>query len=439
MSLSDRRKAELCSLIDEYTGGEERKIPGLVYIGFRRAGDPIIEHYSGTTGISSAKPMSQETIFWVASFTKIATSIACMQLVEKGFLDLDSTEQLEAICPELQAIKVLNTRQDGTFELVEKTRKISLRMLLNHTGMSNINTTKKSPAHGHLAGFGYAFEDARLAQYGRPIGFDDFGGSREDLFSRPLVNQPGEVFQYGTSMDWVGIVIERTTGLDLENYFQKNIFEPLGMNSVSFFPSDNAKANLAYMHQRLRDGSLVTTDHLYRRPLLADGGQMENSRCFAAGGHGCFGKPAEFRKLTKPQELIAVFLNDGVDASTGYRILQSQTVDEMFRDQIPDKPRFSNQPVPVVKPWLANPTPLSPMPNDHTEGWGLSFSISHFAEPTGRAEGSASWEGLANLYWFADRKNNIGGIIASQILPFGDRLVLECSQRVEKEIYSTLL
>lgn len=91
----------------------------------------------------------------------------------------------------------------------------------------------------------------------------------------------------------------------------------------------------------------------------------------------------------------------------------------MFRDQIPDKPRFSNQPVPVVKPWLANPTPLSPMPNDHTEGWGLSFSISHFAEPTGRAEGSASWEGLANLYWFADRKNNIGGIIASQILPFG--------------------
>ncbi|KAL9473856.1 hypothetical protein ACSS6W_008236 [Trichoderma asperelloides] len=299
MSLSDRRKAELCSLIDEYTGGEERKIPGLVYIGFRRAGDPIIEHYSGTTGISSAKPMSQETIFWVASFTKIATSIACMQLVEKGFLDLDSTEQLEAICPELQAIKVLNTRQDGTFELVEKTRKISLRMLLNHTGMSNTNATKKSPAHGHLAGFGYAFEDARLAQYGRPIGFDDFGGSREDLFSRPLVNQPGEVFQYGTSMDWVGIVIERTTGLDLENYFQKNIFEPLGMNSVSFFPSDNAKANLAYMHQRLRDADVLLLEAM---DVLA----------------------------SQPNfELIAVFLNDGVDASTGYRILQSQTVDDV--------------------------------------------------------------------------------------------------------------
>ncbi|KAF5647839.1 uncharacterized protein FTJAE_1522 [Fusarium tjaetaba] len=91
----------------------------------------------------------------------------------------------------------------------------------------------------------------------------------------------------------------------------------------------------------------------------------------------------------------------------------------MFTDQIPDKPRFSNISVPVAKPELANPTPLTPMPDDHTEGWGLSFSINHFPESTGRAAGSASWEGLANLFWFADRKNNIGGIIASQILPYG--------------------
>lgn len=95
----------------------------------------------------------------------------------------------------------------------------------------------------------------------------------------------------------------------------------------------------------------------------------------------------------------------------------------MFTDQIPDKPRFSNVSVPVAKPELANPTPLTPMPDDHTEGWGLSFSINHFPESTGRAAGSASWEGLANLFWFADRKNNVGGIIASQILPYGGKSI----------------
>jgi hypothetical protein len=91
----------------------------------------------------------------------------------------------------------------------------------------------------------------------------------------------------------------------------------------------------------------------------------------------------------------------------------------MFKDQIPDKPRYSNVCIPVAKPRLANPTPLAPMPDGHTEGWGLSFSISHFAEKSGRAPGSASWEGLANLYWFADRENNVGGIIGTQIFPYG--------------------
>ena len=92
---------------------------------------------------------------------------------------------------------------------------------------------------------------------------------------------------------------------------------------------------------------------------------------------------------------------------------------EMFKDQIPDKPRFSNECGAVVKPWLANPTPLQPMPDDHTEGWGLSFSVSHTQSESGRSVGSGSWSGLPNLYWFADRKNNVGGLIASQILPYG--------------------
>ncbi|KAF9772952.1 hypothetical protein IL306_009290 [Fusarium sp. DS 682] len=90
----------------------------------------------------------------------------------------------------------------------------------------------------------------------------------------------------------------------------------------------------------------------------------------------------------------------------------------MSTDQNTDKRRFSNVSVPVARLELANPTPLTLMPNSHTEGWGLSFSISHFPESTGRVAGSESWEGLTNLFWFADRKNNIGGIIASHILPY---------------------
>lgn len=95
-------------------------------------------------------------------------------------------------------------------------------------------------------------------------------------------------------MDWVGVIIERVSGLDLEEYFQRHVFKPLGMESVSFFPSEEAKRNLAYMHQRSSNGKLRTTDHLYRKPLLENTAGQDRVP-FCAGGHGCFGKPAEFK------------------------------------------------------------------------------------------------------------------------------------------------
>lgn len=78
--------------------------------------------------------MSVDTVFWVASFTKLATSVACMQLVEQGLLQLDDADQVESICPELKDVKVLTRTPEGKLELVDKVRRITLRMLLNHTG-----------------------------------------------------------------------------------------------------------------------------------------------------------------------------------------------------------------------------------------------------------------------------------------------------------------
>lgn len=95
----------------------------------------------------------------------------------------------------------------------------------------------------------------------------------------------------------------------------------------------------------------------------------------------------------------------------------------MFKDQIPDKPRACDASWPSANPLLANGTPLTPQPPGLTEGWGLSFSLSHSTGTTGRAAGTASWEGMANLFWFVDRKTGIAGMIATQILPYGGRLV----------------
>lgn len=133
-----------------------------------------------------------------------------------------------------------------------------------------------------------------MTSWARPIGLDDFSGDKDDILTRPLINQPGTVFQYGTSIDWVGVLIERVTNQSLEDYFQEHIFKPLDIKNISFFPTQDIKSRLAYLHQRSPDGALEIIDHLYRTPLLAKPGDNKPKFCMA--GAGCFGSPVEYTR-----------------------------------------------------------------------------------------------------------------------------------------------
>lgn len=133
--ISDSRRKKLQGIIDSYVeGGQRRKIPGLLYVAFGADGKPAFEHYAGTRGVASPVPLDKDTVFWLASFTKLICSVACMQLVEQGRLHLDDAQQIEQLSPELRDVKVLEQTPDGEYRLIEKERKITLRMLLNHTG-----------------------------------------------------------------------------------------------------------------------------------------------------------------------------------------------------------------------------------------------------------------------------------------------------------------
>lgn len=134
-SLPQRTQDHLRKVIDGYTADGAKGLPGVLYFATRNHGRPIFEHASGVRGIDSLNQMSLDTVFWLGSFTKLITSIACMQLVEQGKLRLDDAEQVESLAPELRDVQVLEERAGGRFELVEKNTAITLRMLLTHTGV----------------------------------------------------------------------------------------------------------------------------------------------------------------------------------------------------------------------------------------------------------------------------------------------------------------
>lgn len=124
---------ELKARLDKVTS-KPNNIPGLVFAAVDKSGDIIFEHASGKRGLGSEEPMTTDTVFWIASCTKMIVSIAVMQLVEQGKLALDDVELVEELAPELRDVKVLEEGPDGKLSLVDKKQGITLRMLLSHTG-----------------------------------------------------------------------------------------------------------------------------------------------------------------------------------------------------------------------------------------------------------------------------------------------------------------
>jgi CubicO group peptidase (beta-lactamase class C family) len=90
-----------------------------------------------------------------------------------------------------------------------------------------------------------------------------------------------------------GLVVEELSGMSLDEYFRRYIFEPLGLRSMGLFPTDEMIKDLAYMHQKLPDGTLWEVDHLLRRSLRAKTSE-ERSKIMNSGGGGCFAKPVEY-------------------------------------------------------------------------------------------------------------------------------------------------
>jgi CubicO group peptidase (beta-lactamase class C family) len=167
----------------------------------------------------------------------------------------------------------------------------------------------------------------------------------------PLVNQPGTVWEYGTGIDWAGIVLERATGVRLNDWIQANIMQPLGLKNINMFPTPEMKKELAYMHQKWpgQDKS-EERDHIYREPIVAES-DAEKEKLFNSGGAGCYAKPAEY------VQVLAALLNDGTSPKTGKQILKPETVKAMWENQIKEHPNFARQGIPAAKPEQTNPIP----------------------------------------------------------------------------------
>jgi CubicO group peptidase (beta-lactamase class C family) len=183
--------------------------------------------------------MTLDTVFRIASMTKAITSVAAMQVVEQGKLTLD--EPVPNIDPALGSPQVLEGFDAaGAPRLRPAKRPITLRHLLTHT-----------------AGFSYEVWNANTVRYVKATGMPSTVTGKVAALRLPLVFDPGDKWEYGINIDWVGRLVEAVSGQTLDAYFRDKIFVPLGMKDSGYITSDEQRARQARVHQRQADGSLV--------------------------------------------------------------------------------------------------------------------------------------------------------------------------------------
>jgi methyl acetate hydrolase len=363
-------------LLDAVTAGQQR-VPGVVAAVTGRDG-LLYEGASGQRTLGQPEAMTTDSVFAMFSTTKAITATAVLQLVEEGRLDLDAPAR--DYLPMIGELKVLEGfDSDGTPRLRPAKNHITTRMLLLHT-----------------AGLGYEFFNEhynRLVQEQRQPSI--ISGSLAAL-KTPLLFEPGEQWEYGSNMDWAGLVVEAITGKRLGEVMQQRIFEPLGMTDTAFTITPSMLQRRAGMHQREEDGSLTPVE----------GSLLPPEPEVHMGGHGLFSTVKDYCLF------IRAWLNDG-QGDHG-RILKPETI--RFAEQN-GLDNLKIKALPCVIPSISHTAEFFPgMP----KSWALSFMINEQDAPTGRPAGSLAWAGLANLFYWIDRKNGIGGFWATQILPFVD-------------------
>ncbi|MGB6247211.1 serine hydrolase domain-containing protein [Gordonia sp. (in: high G+C Gram-positive bacteria)] len=370
------------------------RVPGVVATVTRSGGDAY-EGAAGVRSVGSPEAMTADTVFAMFSTTKAVTATTVLQCVEDGLVDLDAPTS--EYVPEIGELQVLDgIAADGSPRLRPPARPITTRMLLLHT-----------------AGLGYSFfseEYGRLlAETGQP---DIIGATRASL-QTPLLFDPGTRWNYGTNIDWAGLVVESVRGARLGEVMAERVFTPLGMSDTAFTMTPSMSARLAQVHQRVDDGGLVPSGL-----VLPQDPEVQ------MGGHGLYSTIPDYTKF------LRMWLRDG-EGEHG-RVLAPETVRAAAANGLGD---LEVGMLETTAPALSHDAEFFP---GQRKSWAYSFMVNDETAPTGRTAGSLAWAGLANLYYWIDRDADVAGMWGTQILPFVDPASVNAYLDFETAVYRSL-
>jgi CubicO group peptidase (beta-lactamase class C family) len=365
VGMSSERLERVPEWINRYV--ETDQIAGAVTLIARRG---KVVHYeaNGWRHKEADEPMPEDAIFTIMSMTKPIVSVALLMLLEEGRFLLD--DPISKWLPEYSEAEVLV--QDGAIaRRVPAERPVTVRHVLTHT--SGLRTR---PVNVTLT-------DDEQAEYegdGTPAATIDDMLRRASVI--PLSFHPGDQWQYGSSTDYVALLVEKISGERIDRFLQRRIFDPLEMTDTHYYVPEDKLDRVAAVYRPNDDGTIELRFPPTVRPPTP----------MFRGVAGLSSTAADYFKFAQ------MLLNGG--SYDGKRLLGRRTVEQAISNHIePDQAVYVRGP---------------------GYGFGLGFGV--LVDPTKSVDtlsrGSFTWGGAFGTLFWVDPVEELIGILMVQISPY---------------------
>jgi len=366
---------------------DDNRLAGIVTL-IARDGKVVHFESYGKLDRESDVPMPKDAIFRIASMSKAITSVATMMLMEEGRLLLN--DPVSKFIPSFAKTTVAPPGGNG--DPIPAKRPITIRDLLTHTaGISYGGGALESTYKGRNVYMWYfADKDEPMAT------------TVDRLASLPFEAQPGEKYVYGFATDILGVIVEKASGMTLDEFLRTRIFEPLKMTDTSFYLPPAKKARFATVYS-------FSSNTLSRAPEpgMGQGDYVTGPRKSFSGGAGLLSTASDYARF------LQMLLNGG--ELDGNRILSPKTVELMTSNHV------------------------ATLYNEGRFGFGLGFEITEHVGRSGRpgSVGEFGWGGAYYTKFWVDPVEKLVVVFMTQALPSGgatvqDQLRALVYQAVEK-------
>ncbi|KAJ7696044.1 beta-lactamase/transpeptidase-like protein [Mycena rosella] len=401
VSLSEQKQDVIRGIMSRAV--ESKTLPAL-FCGITDRNGEIFMHQAGRKIVDdpTSEPLDEDAVFWLCSQTKLITSIAALQLIEQGKIQLSTP--VSEILPEL-ANPIIVTARDANGKpsaTAPAKNPITFGQLLNHT-----------------SGMEYNLDGARYTQatkhaYSKDEDSSTFFRLHQGSFPGELLKfEPGTDFAYGNSTECVGFIVERLSGKSLDQYFKDHIFSPLGITFASFRLTPDLKERLLPLY--IRDSEDKLARWISKPPTI----NQDPETILHFGGEGLYSSLKDY--LAVLRHLLQ--MKEGTATNP---ILSGPSVAAIFE-----------------------PTLDIPASETLAKMFGLPVGSAQFSRalmlqtvdlPGRRKKGTGSWAGWACTSYFVDPEEGLAVVFGTQLIPTDgwDRAYQRLWLEVEEAIYAGL-